>query len=215
MSSSVPWGRGAGEGIGLSGHKNEYKSGVRISNWVEEQCGVEAKGTGNQIADFTVRQESEFLSSAMSSQPERSMRVEPNLGVPGTVLFSHGRTFADKFGASMSQMHYTDPAERTYGAQSNDRVHKSFFYGSKHIDQYVPKTHPNPRMTLTETKRAEWAQQVAPQAPTVRGSSRSNHFPSCNTLACIFALIGSESLLLAWQGPSMYATSSSLAFASK
>ena len=26
---AVPWGRGTGEGIGLSGHKNEYKAGVR------------------------------------------------------------------------------------------------------------------------------------------------------------------------------------------
>ena len=214
MSSSVPWGRGAGEGIGLSGHKNEYKSGVRISNWVEEQCGVEAKETGNQMRDFTIRQESEFLSSTMSAQPERSMRVEPNLGVPGTVLFSHGRTFADKFGASMSALHYTDPAERTYGAQSNDRVHKSFFYGSKHIDQYVPKTNPKPRMTLTETKRAEWAQQVAPQAPTVRGNSRSNHFLARCMHAFVALLIGSESPVIVWQGPSMYATASSLAFAS-
>lgn len=181
MSSSVPWGRGAGEGIGLSNHKNEYKSGVRISNWVEEQCGVEAKDNGNQMRDFTIRQESEFLASAMSTQTERSMRVEPNLGVPGVTLFSHGRTFGDKFGASMSSLHYTDPAERTYGAESNDRVHKSFFYGSKHIDAYVPKTNPKLRMTLTEMKRAEWATQVAPQAPT---------------------------------DSSMYATSSSLAFAS-
>ena len=27
-----PWGRGTGEGIGLSGHKNEYTTGVRIGN---------------------------------------------------------------------------------------------------------------------------------------------------------------------------------------
>jgi hypothetical protein len=38
----VVWGRGAGEGIGLSGHKNEYKAGIRIGNWVEEQFGREA-----------------------------------------------------------------------------------------------------------------------------------------------------------------------------
>ena len=47
-----------------------------------------------------------------------------------------------------------------YGAESNDRVHKSFFYGSKHIDQYVPKVNPNPRMELTMAKQAEWAQQM-------------------------------------------------------
>ena len=52
-----------------------------------------------------------------------------------------------------------------YGAESNDRVHKSFFYGSKHIDQYVPKVSANPRMGLTGIKAAEWAQQVPPKAP--------------------------------------------------
>ena len=53
-----------------------------------------------------------------------------------------------------------------YGAESNDRVHKSFFYGSKHIDQYVPKANPNPRMELTQAKQAQWAQQMPPTAPT-------------------------------------------------
>ena len=44
-------------------------------------------------------------------------------------------------------------------------MHKSFFYGSKHIDQYVPKTNPNPRMSLTMAKQAEWAAQIPPPAP--------------------------------------------------
>ena len=29
------------DSIGISGHQNEYRSGVRIANWVEEQFGVE------------------------------------------------------------------------------------------------------------------------------------------------------------------------------
>lgn len=53
-----------------------------------------------------------------------------------------------------------------YGAQSNDRVHKSFFYGSKHIDQFVPAVSPAPRMELTMSKQAEWGQQMPPAAPT-------------------------------------------------
>ena len=93
------------------------------------------------------------------------MRVEPNLGVPGSVLFSHGRTFNEKFGASMTALHFTNPTSRGYGAESNARVHKSFFYGSKLIDRHVPKTEPNPRMTLTAAKQAEWAAEVAPGAP--------------------------------------------------
>ena len=45
----TPWGRGVGEGIGISGHKNEYKAGVRIGNWVEEQFGREAYGVGHTM----------------------------------------------------------------------------------------------------------------------------------------------------------------------
>ena len=168
--SAAPWGRGTGEGIGLSGHKNEYKSGVRISNWVEEQFGREAAESGTRMMEFTKRQE-EYQTAAASNASEtaRTMRVEPNMGVPGALLFSHGRTTGEKFGAAMSALHYTDPATRSYGAASNDRVHKSFFYGSKHIDAYVPKTSPHPRMTLTAQKQAQWGAQVAPQAPTDPG----------------------------------------------
>ena len=53
----------------------------------------------------------------------------------------------------MSSLHYTDPAARG----PNDVVHKSFFYGSKHIDQYVPLQDPNPRSSLTNLKTAQWS----------------------------------------------------------
>ena len=53
-----------------------------------------------------------------------------------------------------------------YGADSGDRVHKSFFYGSKHIDSYVPKVDPQPRLSHTNAKQAQWQAQMAPAAPT-------------------------------------------------
>ena len=56
-----------------------------------------------------------------------------------------------------------------YGAASNDRVHKSFFYGSKHIDQYVPKVSADPRMGLTMSKQTEWAGQQLPAVPANPG----------------------------------------------
>ena len=158
------WGRGAGEGIGISGHKNEYKSGVRIGNWVEEQFTQEASAIANQMKEFTMKQEAAQIAAATQAV-EKNMKVEPNMGVPGAVLFSHGRTFNEKFGASMTALHFTNPTSRGYGAESNARVHKSFFYGSKLIDRHVPKTEPNPRMTLTAAKQAEWAAEVAPGAP--------------------------------------------------
>lgn len=48
-AAAAPWGRGTGEGIGLSGHKNEFRAGVRISNWVEEKFGQEAVGNGQTL----------------------------------------------------------------------------------------------------------------------------------------------------------------------
>lgn len=32
--------------IGVSSHKNEYQSGVRVGNWVEEMFGAEAEAGG-------------------------------------------------------------------------------------------------------------------------------------------------------------------------
>ena len=49
IALGTTWGRGAGEGIGLSGHKNEYGTGVRIGNWVEEQFATEADGHGHKL----------------------------------------------------------------------------------------------------------------------------------------------------------------------
>jgi hypothetical protein len=53
-----------------------------------------------------------------------------------------------------------------YGAASGDRVYKSMFYGSKHIDQYVPKTDPNPNLDLMTAKQSEWAKQHPQALPT-------------------------------------------------
>ena len=61
----------------------------------------------------------------------RAARADPNLGVDATTLFSHGPEFGTKFGASMNQLHYTDPRGREYGAASKARVHKTFFFGNK------------------------------------------------------------------------------------
>lgn len=94
-------------------------------------------------------------------EESKNVRVEPKMGVPGDMLFSHGPEFSLKFGASMTGLHFSDPAARAYGADSNDRVHKSFFYGSKHIDAYVPKVAPNERVELMSAKQAQWAAQKA------------------------------------------------------
>ena len=112
--SGVQWGRGTGEGIGLSGHKNEYKSGVRIGNWVEEQFTQEASAIANQMKEFTMKQEAEQIAAA-SKNVEKNRRVEPNMGVPGAILFSHGRTFNEKFGASMAAALHRPKQPRVWG----------------------------------------------------------------------------------------------------
>merc|ERR1719446_1248694 len=114
--------------------------------------------------------------AANAGELAKSMRVEPKMGVDGHMLFSHGATFSEKFGASMTALHFSHPSQREYGAASDDRVHKSFFYGSKHIDQYVPKVEPNPRLQLTGMKEAQWVGQMAPLRPTNAGMYQTtNH----------------------------------------
>jgi hypothetical protein len=132
---------------------------VRVGNWVEEQFGREAEGNGDTLKEFLRAQEAAHIAS--QAPPERSRRVEPNLGVPGEVLFSHGPAFSLRFGASMAALHFSDPRSRAYGPLSNDRVHKSFFYGSKHIDAHVPKVNPNPPLELTMRKQSQWARERA------------------------------------------------------
>jgi len=174
-STSVPWGRGTGEGIGLSGHKNEYKTGVRIGNWVEEQFSQEAAaGMGCDMEKFLRTQQMEHVAKAKAQQVERNERIEPNVGVPSAMLFSHGKEHGEKYGAAMSALHFSDPAQRAHGAESNDRVHKTFFYGSKHIDQYVPDVSPNPRMELTMGKQAQWAQQQPAAAPSYQTTAMAS-----------------------------------------
>ena len=143
---------------------------MRIGNWVEEQYSREAaeiKATkGDTLKDFIKALEAHQTSVAKSKDEARNTkRIEPKMGEPAFMLFSHGPTFNEKFSAAMSSLHYTDPASREYGAASNDRAHKSFFYGSKHIDQYVPKVNPNPRLALMSTKQEQWVSQSGQKIP--------------------------------------------------
>ncbi|KAL1522399.1 hypothetical protein AB1Y20_017389 [Prymnesium parvum] len=166
MAEGIVWGRGAGEGIGLSGHKNEYQPGVRIGNWVEEQFGREAPLTADSLKNFMKAREDARIASYVPPEPNK--RVEPYLGVPATMLFSHGKEHGSRFLASMSALHYTDPSGREYGAKSNDRVHRTYYWGTKHIDYMVPQNDPNPRHLLSDSKRAQWDAEKGPAVPVSR-----------------------------------------------
>ena len=128
--------------------------------------------------------------------PDRNVRVEPKMGVDATMLFSHGKTHGQKFVASMSALHYTNPATRPYGI-GGDRVHKTYFWGTKHIDNIVPQNDPNPRLALTNSKCAQWYVNKAPSVPVAPASYLSEsklHFvdhkvqPTASPFARKFAL---------------------------
>ena len=94
------------------------------------------------------------------------MAVEPKQGVHNAMLFSHGPEMGLDFKATMTALHFTDPLKRDPDmVNSNDRVHKSFFYGSKHIDFIVPKVAPHPRLELMSSKKGIWNEQITQPLP--------------------------------------------------
>lgn len=108
-------------------------------------------------------QEAAYLAAYVPPEPNK--RVEPYMGVPASRLFSHGTNQNARFLASMTSLHFTEPSSREYGAKSHDRVHRSYFWGSKHIDSMVPQNDPNTRQLLTTAKRAQWEVEQAPAVP--------------------------------------------------
>ena len=112
--------------------------------------------------NFLIAQEAAHV--AKMKPPDRNVRVEPKMGVEANMLFSHGMTHGQKFVASMAALHYTDPATRSCGV-GGDRVHKTYFWGTKHIDKMVPQNDPNPRMSLTNSKSTQWYANKPPEVP--------------------------------------------------
>ena len=159
--------------IGVSSHRNEYRSGVRVGNWVEELAGREAELAPPEGKDtlkkFMIAQEQRQI--ALSSTFGQAARAEPKQPVDGNMLFSHGPVFGLNFQASMSALHFTDPATRAYGFDSNDRVHKTFFFGNKHIDRVVPKVQPHPRYELMQAKAPMWDASRAMLRPGGNGTN--------------------------------------------
>ena len=49
--------------------------------------------------------------------------------------------------------------------EGDNMVHKSYYYGIKHIDFVVPKFDPNARSALTTLKASEWRENAAPRRP--------------------------------------------------
>ena len=142
--------------IGVSAHKNEYRAGVRIGNWVEELYGNEAPEAPKlQIAECP------------QAPPSVGARLvsDPKPDEPADVLFSHGPVSGQSYNATMNGLQYPPPAKREYGATSSDRVHRTFFWGSKLKDSTCPNTDPNAGTTLLDAKRQHWAAEQKPATP--------------------------------------------------
>jgi len=57
----------------------------------------------------------------------------------------------------VSELAFTDPATRAHGTESDARMSRMIWAGSKHNDRTVPPVALMPRTSLLEIKRAEWA----------------------------------------------------------
>ena len=114
----------------------------------------------------TFMQAQEQAQIAKSSTVGRAARADPKQPVDAETLFSHGPQFGGKYQASTYALHYSDPARRAYGSDSADRVHKSFFWGNKHIDlHHAPKVEPYPRTQLLAAKMPMWEESKASAKP--------------------------------------------------
>ena len=98
------WGRGTGDGIGLSNHKGEYSAGVRCGNWVEEKFGAEANGENQDAlkAFMVAREAADVAKWGAKLDTAGVARIEPK-----------GSTANPGVNAVMT---------------------KSYYYGIKHID---------------------------------------------------------------------------------
>ena len=151
--------------IGPSSHKNEYRAGVRIGNWVEELHGKEAPTEpAMQIPP----------APQSPTRPYQPMYGEGKQCETADILFSHGQTFGQSYQATMNGLHFQPPMER----DTADRVQRTFYWGSKLRDAGCPATNPNAPTTMLDAKREQWASEQKPSSPIV-----SNHYITSNTVA--------------------------------
>merc|ERR1740117_1176407 len=132
--------------LGPSSHKNEYRPGVRVGNWVEELCGHEAP----DCPPLTIAPEPN--SPAANYRPPVS---NPRPCETADLLFSHGNNFGESFQATMNGLHYRTPDDRAH----DFKVHRTFFWGSKLMDGTCPNIDPNAGTSLLEKKRQQWVSE--------------------------------------------------------
>lgn len=145
------WSRGCGSGIGLSGHKNQYRLGVGIDNWVEDFQAKEDTQGGKSMygkhIPFSEYGSSTTMKASFTSEgklgediiPERKDLVGWVKPVSSENLFKHGPGLQKTYFVTLNELAYKDPA-KIFKQPETKKVNECIWTGSKALDGAVPHT---------------------------------------------------------------------------
>ena len=157
------WSRGCGSGIGLSGHKNQYRLGVGIDNWVEDfQAKVDTQGGKSMYGkhiNFSEYGSSTTMKNSFTADGKFGEDIIPERkDVAGWVqpvsqenLFKHGPGLQSSYFVTLNELAYKDPAKVFQDPQEKS-VNECIWTGSKALDSKVPLTSSREQeVTLSKT----------------------------------------------------------------
>ena len=161
------WSRGCGSGIGLSGHKNQYRLGVGIDNWVEDfQAKVnteEGRSMYGKHIPFSEYGSATTMKNSFTAEGKYGEEIIPERkDVAGWVqpvsqenLFKHGQGAQQSYFVTLNELAYKDPA-KMFENPGEKSVNECIWTGSKARDSKVPVTSTmENRGTLTQTSAGE------------------------------------------------------------
>lgn len=147
-------------GFGIAGHRNNYSTGVRNGNWVEDSIG-DKLASGGAIASYdqaTTEMSQNFIASKGKYEGEslvvRDARTQSHMvsGVPKSLLFYHGndciqrggppddmyKTTAQRMNAVPNTEHLTrDPLAMSKSKYMSDEkeIKSEMFTTTKNVDE--------------------------------------------------------------------------------
>ncbi|KXZ51730.1 hypothetical protein GPECTOR_11g177 [Gonium pectorale] len=185
MNPKERWSRNCGSGgIGHSGYNTEFKSGVLISNWVEDL----AKSTG-PLSDTILTHSAPLRGPPTSTQRLHYTEAGKTgaellegcerhdlyqLGIKGELLTRHGRF--DQPPVQCLGTTYQMTHGRVDG--TDRRVQSYLWHGNKRNDMYVPHSTMGPQScSLTTRKLNEWGAGGAPAHDPYQTTQRATTLP--------------------------------------
>ena len=161
------WSRGCGSGIGLSGHKNQYRLGVGIDNWVEDFQAKEDTQGGKSMygkhISFSEYGSSTTMKASFTSEgkvgediiPERKDLAGWVQPVSQENLFKHGPGLQSSYFVTLNELAYKNPA-KIYKQENTKKVNECIWTGCKALDGAVPLTGSRENsLTMTKSANAE------------------------------------------------------------